>query len=50
MVEGKGRRAIVPVTELPPIVCGLDNRYYSVGEMIGVGYAEGKKYQRMDAE
>lgn len=46
VVEKEGRRGIVPVTELAPILYGLDNRYYSVGETIGVGYAEGKKFRR----
>ncbi|MBN2394175.1 MAG: flavin reductase family protein [Anaerolineae bacterium] len=46
VVEKEGRREIVPMTELAPILYGLDNRYYSVGEMIGVGYVEGKMYQR----
>lgn len=50
MVEREGRRTIVPMTELAPILYGLDNRYYGVGEMIGVGYAEGKKYQREDGD
>jgi flavin reductase (DIM6/NTAB) family NADH-FMN oxidoreductase RutF len=50
VVEKEGRRGIVPMTELAPILYGLDNRYYSVGEMIGVGYAEGKKYQREDGD
>jgi flavin reductase (DIM6/NTAB) family NADH-FMN oxidoreductase RutF len=46
VVEKEGRRAIVPMTELASTLYGLDNRYYSVGEMIGVGYVEGKKFQR----
>ena len=50
VVEREGRRTIVPMTELAPILYGLDNRYYGVGEMIGVGYAEGKKYQREDGD
>ena len=33
------------MTELAPILYGLDNRYYSVGETIDVGYAEDKKYR-----
>jgi flavin reductase (DIM6/NTAB) family NADH-FMN oxidoreductase RutF len=30
VVEKEGRRGIVPMTELAPIIYGLDNRYYSV--------------------
>ena len=50
VVESEGRRGIVPMTALSPILYGLDNRYYSVGERIGTGYAEGKKYRREGGE
>ena len=46
VVEKEGRRGLVEMTELEPIIYGLDNRYYGIGEMIGVGYKEGKGYQR----
>ena len=44
VTESEGRRLIAPMTALSPIIYGLDNRYYSVGEQIGIGYAEGKKH------
>ncbi len=40
--EEGGRRAIADLTRLDPILYALDNRYYSVGKPIGVGYAEGE--------
>ncbi len=46
VVERDGRRTIVEMTELEPIIYGLDKRYYSVGKMIGTGYMEGKGYRR----
>ncbi len=48
VVEEEGRRSMVEMTELDPIIYGLDNRYYRVGEMIGTGYAEGRVYQQED--
>ncbi|MBN2540607.1 MAG: flavin reductase family protein [Bacilli bacterium] len=31
------------LTTIEPILYGLDNRYYTIGEAIGQGYLEGKK-------
>lgn len=33
------------MTELDPIIYGLDNRYYQIGNPIGTGYNEGRNYQ-----
>jgi len=48
VVEQDGRQGIKPMTALDPIIYGLDNRYYRIGEMIGIGYHEGKGYQQAD--
>lgn len=40
-----GRRVIADMTQLNPIIYALDNRYYRIGEPIGVGYSEGKAWQ-----
>jgi flavin reductase (DIM6/NTAB) family NADH-FMN oxidoreductase RutF len=42
VIERDGRKAIVEMTRLDPIIYALDNRYYRIGEPIGVGYQEGK--------
>ena len=41
--EVDGKRQITPLTRLDPILYALDNRYYSIGQPIGVGYQEAKK-------
>jgi flavin reductase (DIM6/NTAB) family NADH-FMN oxidoreductase RutF len=43
VVEKDGRRGIADMTQLDPIMYALDNRYYSIGQAIGVGYQEGKE-------
>ena len=43
VVERKERRGIADMKRLDPIIYALDNRYYKIGEPIGVGYEEGKK-------
>ena len=40
--EVEGRKKIGDLTQLDPIIYALDNRYYRIGEPIGVGYQEGK--------
>jgi flavin reductase (DIM6/NTAB) family NADH-FMN oxidoreductase RutF len=40
--EGEERRMIADMTRLDPILYALDNRYYCVGEPIGLGYREGR--------
>jgi flavin reductase (DIM6/NTAB) family NADH-FMN oxidoreductase RutF len=42
------RQRVADLTRLAPIVYALDNRYYSIGEPIGVGYREGKVFQNSD--
>jgi flavin reductase (DIM6/NTAB) family NADH-FMN oxidoreductase RutF len=44
VVEREGRKGIADMRELDPIIYALDNRYYRIGEPIGVGYREGKGY------
>jgi hypothetical protein len=34
------------MTALDPIIYGLDNRYYGLGEIIGSGYTEGQGYRQ----
>jgi flavin reductase (DIM6/NTAB) family NADH-FMN oxidoreductase RutF len=43
VAERDGRLVIADLTQLDPIIYALDNRYYRIGEPIGVGYGEGKK-------
>jgi flavin reductase (DIM6/NTAB) family NADH-FMN oxidoreductase RutF len=45
VVERDGRRGITDMRELDPIIYALDNRYYRIGEPIGVGYQEGKGFE-----
>jgi flavin reductase (DIM6/NTAB) family NADH-FMN oxidoreductase RutF len=45
VVEREGRRGIVDLTRLDPIIYALDNRYYKIGASIGVGYREGKDFR-----
>ena len=39
-----GRRSIADMTRLNPIIYALDNRYYQIGQPIGIGYEEHKKF------
>jgi flavin reductase (DIM6/NTAB) family NADH-FMN oxidoreductase RutF len=48
VVERGGHRGIADMTRLDPIIYALDNRYYKIGAPIGVGYSEGKGFQRPD--
>ena len=43
VIEREGRKQIVDMTTLDPIIYALDNRYYNIGRSIGVGYQESKK-------
>ncbi|MFX0050401.1 MAG: flavin reductase family protein [Candidatus Hodarchaeota archaeon] len=47
VIESEGRKRIVDMTKLDPIIYALDNRYYNIGEPIGVGYQEGEKIQQL---
>jgi flavin reductase (DIM6/NTAB) family NADH-FMN oxidoreductase RutF len=40
-----GKRTVMPLTKLDPIIYALDNRYYKIGKPIGVGYQEGRNYK-----
>jgi flavin reductase (DIM6/NTAB) family NADH-FMN oxidoreductase RutF len=42
--EQEGKQVIASMTDLDPIIYGLDNRYYRIGDAIGMGYNEGNKY------
>lgn len=42
LVEADGKRQIADLTRLDPILYALDNRYYRIGQPIGVGYKEGR--------
>jgi flavin reductase (DIM6/NTAB) family NADH-FMN oxidoreductase RutF len=44
VVAQDGRRTLADMTCLDPILYALDNRYYRVGEAIGLGYQEGKGF------
>ena len=46
--ESGGRNSIADLTKLDPILYGLDNHYYSIGNQIGTGYQEAKKFLRTD--
>lgn len=45
LVEKDGKRQIADLTRLDPILYALDNRYYSIGQPIGVGYNEARKLE-----
>lgn len=43
VTEQDGSKVIADLTKLDPIIYALDNRYYKIGEPIGVGYQEARK-------
>ncbi|MEE4195136.1 MAG: flavin reductase family protein, partial [Anaerolineae bacterium] len=43
LTEVDGRKSVSDLTKLDPILYALDNRYYAIGEAIGIGYQEAKK-------
>jgi len=43
LTEANGRKSISDLTSLDPILYALDNRYYSIGKAICVGYQEAEK-------
>jgi flavin reductase (DIM6/NTAB) family NADH-FMN oxidoreductase RutF len=43
LVEVAGKKQIADLTRLDPILYALDNRYYSIGQPIGIGYQETKR-------
>jgi flavin reductase (DIM6/NTAB) family NADH-FMN oxidoreductase RutF len=46
VLEQDGRHRIAEMTRLDPIIYALDNRYYKIGETIGVGYQEGTEFKQ----
>lgn len=46
LVEKDGKKQIADLTRLDPILYALDNRYYAIGQPIGVGYSEAQKLKR----
>lgn len=38
-----GKKALADLTKLNPVIYALDNRYYRIGEAVGIGYEEGQK-------
>jgi flavin reductase (DIM6/NTAB) family NADH-FMN oxidoreductase RutF len=46
--EHNGKKQIADLTRLDPILYALDNRYYSIGQTIGVGYKEGRQLKDRD--
>ena len=46
VIEKEGRKVIVDMRKLDPIIYALDNRYYKIGEPIGIGYQESKKLKK----
>jgi len=43
VIDREGQHGIADMRRLDPIIYALDNRYYKIGEPIGVGYEESKK-------
>ena len=43
VTEENDRKIVADLTKLDPIMYALDNRYYKIGEPIGIGYKESKK-------
>jgi flavin reductase (DIM6/NTAB) family NADH-FMN oxidoreductase RutF len=46
LAESGEHRSVADLTRLDPIIYALDNRYYRIGDPIGVGYREGKAFQQ----
>lgn len=46
VLEKEGHLMIAEMTRLDPIIYSLDNRYYKIGETIGVGYREGAQFKQ----
>jgi flavin reductase (DIM6/NTAB) family NADH-FMN oxidoreductase RutF len=42
--ESEGNQKIVDMIKLDPIIYALDNHYYKIGKLIGVGYQESEKF------
>jgi len=48
--EVEGRKQIAELSQLKPIIYALDNHYYAIGEIIGIGYQEGQKFIKLDGQ
>ena len=46
IIENDDGQKIVDMTKIDPIIYALDNRYYKIGENIGIGFQEGKILQQ----
>ena len=46
VVEADARSTVADLGQLDPILYALDNRYYRIGEAIGIGYHEFKKVKK----
>ncbi|MFW9969425.1 MAG: flavin reductase family protein [Candidatus Odinarchaeota archaeon] len=45
VIKGEEGQKIVDMIKLDPIIYALDNCYYKIGEIIGIGYEENKKFK-----
>ncbi len=45
VVEQDGRKELAGLVQLDPILYALDNRYYRIGDPIGIGYQEAKRME-----
>ncbi|MFX1500300.1 MAG: flavin reductase family protein [Promethearchaeota archaeon] len=45
VIKSEEDQKIADMTKLDPIIYALDNRYYKIGEIIGTGYQESKKFK-----
>ena len=43
--KSEENQKIVNMAKLDPIIYALDNRYYKIGKIIGIGYQESKKFK-----
>ncbi len=48
LTEQDGKQRIADLTHLDPILYALDNRYYSIGQPIGLGYSEASKLRSIE--
>lgn len=45
VIKSEEGQKITDMAKLDPIIYALDNRYYKIGEIIGTGYQESKKFK-----
>ncbi len=45
VIKSEESQIIADMVKLDPIIYALDNRYYKIGEIIGTGYQESKKFK-----